>query len=258
MLTFLAGIFAVAYLYTYFAAVNQVRRKNGHYAYPQFEPRYPESMPPRVRHRFADEVPKLEAVGFSVVAYLYHEGLQKSHEQDSAVYMALLRNDETGDFAQLTELFVQFKHISNVVGYAAFATELPGGACISTSNTRTLSVFKPDPLRRDHKFPNVSDLRFLYRIHRALVGRDAPGRKGLLPSPGMEVPHMCESESRALMRQVECGYFYLDESRGMCRHTWKGALLMTGKLMYGVRDVRAALRDRRASKTLKSLGLKVA
>jgi len=78
-----------------------------------------------------------------------------------------------------------------------------------------------------------------------------------MPSPGMEVPQLCEAEARALRHQVECGYFYVDKSRGMCRHTWKGALVMTGKLMYGVREVRKALMKRRVRATLKSLGLKV-
>ena len=257
-ITFLAALFVVTYLYIYLKAANQVRLKHGQAAYPQFEHRTPESMPAGVRRMFAREVPRLEELGFRLVAYLHKGDLRQNVDRRADSYVALLRNDETGDFAVAAEIAVQVKHVSNSRALVWFTAELPGGACLSTSNTPTLSVFKPDPIRRDHKFPNVNDVRFLYRIHRALVGRDAPGRKGSLPSPGMEVPHMCETEARTLMRQVECGYFYLDESRGMCMYTWKGALVMTGKLMYGVRDVRAALRDRRALKTLKSLGLKAA
>jgi len=50
----------------------------------------------------------------------------------------------------------------------------------------------------------------------------------------------------------------VDEASGMCKYTWKGALVMTGKQMYGVKNVRAARARSRARATLSSLGLKAA
>jgi hypothetical protein len=258
MLTFIAATFAVAYVATYLSAVGQIRRKHNQPAYPQFDPRSPESMPPAARQRFERDVPRLEALGFDVVAYLHHSNLPKAEDRRAEVCLVLLRNEETGDLAQLAQIFVQVKHVNSSVGYATFVAELPGAAAVITSNSPNLGVFKPDPRRRGHLFTGLEDLRRLFRVHRALVERDAPGRKGILPSPGMEIPHLCDAESKAMRRQVECGYLYLDEASGMCRHTWKGALVMTGKLMYGVKDVRAALVRSRARATLSSLGSKAA
>ena len=255
-ITILAGLFAATYLYIYLKTADRIRRKHAHRAYPRFDPRTAETLPPKVRQRLAHDVSRLEPLGFAFVTYLYYSGLPEEDDGNSDAYLALLRNDETGDTASVLELFVRVMQSSSHKRMVKFETEFGGGEIICTTNTSTLGVFKPDPRRVTYPFPGVQDMRHLYRLHRALVERRAPGRKGLLSSPGMEVPHLCETEARALMNQVECGYFYMDESRGMCRHTWKGALLMTGKLMYGVREVRAALRDRRVRATLKSLGLK--
>jgi hypothetical protein len=255
-LTFLAAWPVAVYLYIYLKAADRIRRKHGHRAYPRYDPLAPESLPREVWQRFSKELPRLESLGFAVAAYLHHAGLPEEDDGSADVYLALLRNEETGDIALVSEFFIRVMHVSSHLRVVAFTRELGGGEAVITSNSRALSVFKPDPRRHALGLPGVEDTNYLYRVHRAFAERRAPGRKGLLPSPGMEVPHLCENESRAIARQVECGYFYVDESRAMCRHTWKGALLLTGKLMYGVRDVRKALRDRRVRATLRSLGLK--
>lgn len=252
----LAALSAATYLYIYLKAADRIRRKHAQRAYMRFDPRPPESLPAGVRQRFARDVPRLEGLGFAVVAYLHHAGLPEEDDGSADLYLAMLKNEATGDMASLAEFLVRVSQASSHLRVVTFTRELGGGEAVSTNNSRTLSVFKPDPRRRALGLPGVEDTHYLYRVHRAFAERRAPGRRGVLPSPGMEVPYLCETESRAIMRQVECGYFYLDEPRGMCRHTWKGALLMTGKLMYGVREVRAALRDRRVRVTLRSLGLR--
>lgn len=255
-LTLLAAWPVGFYLYVYLKAADRIRRKHAHSAYPRYEPLAPEGLPREVWQRFSKELPRLESLGFNAAAYLHHAGLPEEDDGSADVYVALLKNEGTGDIALVSEFFIRVMHANSHLRVVTFARDLGGGEAVVTNNSRTLSVFKPDPLRHALGLPGVEDTNYLFRVHRAFAERCAPGRRGLLPSPGMEVPYICETESRAIARQVECGYFYLDESRGMCRHTWKGALLMTGKLMYGVRDVRKALRDRRVRATLKSLGLK--
>jgi len=255
---FLAVTFAAAYVLIYLAAVDQIRRKQVYSAYPQFEPRAPGSMPPAVRQRFVSDVTRLEELGFSAVAYLHNPGMAERADGRCDVYCVVLRNEESGDLAQLVEMSVRVKHVSNNAGFATFVAELPGGACVGSSNSPIPGVFRPDPRRRVLAFPDVKDVGRLYRVHRALVERDAPGRKGVLPTAGMEVPHVCEWDAAAVRRQVECGYLYLNESRGTCGHTWKGALVMTAKLMFGIKDVRMALAKARSRATLNSLGLKAA
>jgi hypothetical protein len=253
---FLATLFVAFHAYVYLKVVVQLRRKHHIKAYPQFEPCHPESIPPGVRRWLSEEVPRLERLGFAFAAYLRSANLQREVDRRSGIYIAMLRNEKSGDLAVVTEVFARVERVGKNRRFVAFTAELPGGASLTTYNTESVGVFKPDPRRPNFRFPGIADARFLYRIHRALLERDAPGRKGLLPSPGMEVPYLCESESRALMRQVECGYLYMDEARGLCEYTWKGALVMTGKLMFGVKHVLKARHRARARATLRSLGLK--
>jgi hypothetical protein len=257
-LAFNAALFAVAYVGTYLLAVVQVRRKHAHEAYPRFEPRPLESMPRLVREKFKRELPGLEALGFAVVDYLHKAGLPKHESGRSDIFLALLKNEETGDLALLSEFFIQIKHVCRHVGLVSFTTDFADGSSVSTSNSSQVPVFKPDERRPSFRFPGVNDSRYLYQIHRALLNRHAPGRRGVLPTAGMEVPHLCEAEARTLRRQVECGYFYLDEASGLCVHTLKGALVMTGKQMYGIKNLLRASMKRRARMTLNSLGLRAA
>lgn len=254
-LAFYAAQFVALYLGIYLAAVFQVRRKLALNAFPQFEPRSLAGMPASVRARFEREVPRLEASGFVVVDYLHHAGL--AHARSDA-FVALLKNEESGDLAMVTEIFVQVGRGPKSVGLVAFTTELAGGRAVSTTNSSQVPAFKPDERRMGFRFPGVGDPRFLYRVHRALLARHAPGERGVLPSAGMEIPYLCEVEARASRRQVECGYFRLDEARGLCVHTWKGALIMTVKQMYGVKNLLRAAMRRRARLTLRSLGLSAA
>ena len=253
---FFVAFFLATYLFIYLKAADRIRRKHAQRAYPRFDPRTPESLPRAVQLRFAEDLSRLEALGFAFVTYLHYEEMPEEDDGDADVYLALLKNEESGDTAAVAEFFVRVMHVSSHHRILTFATDFGGGEYIRTNNSSVLGVFEPEPGRVGFQFPGVEDSRFLYRLHRALVERREPGRKGVLPSPGMEVPHLCESEARTLRYQVERGYFYIDESRGMCRHTWKGALVMTGKLMYGIKEVRLALMKRRVRATLKSLGLK--
>ena len=254
-LALVAVVLAAAYVYVYLKVVVHVRRKNGQKLYLPFESRTPAELPPAVWRKFAEMLPKLEALGFAVAGYVHHAGLPQDDIGRTDLYLALLRNDESGDLGTVTELFSQFKHVSSNVSFISFYTELEGGRSVATLNIPQVPVFKPDVRRPVFRFPDVGDPRFLYRVHRALLGRHAPGRRGVLPSAGMEVPFLCDSESRALRHQVECGYHYLDEAQGMCIPTWKGALLMTGRQMWGIRELLAARMRRQASSTLSSLGL---
>ncbi|MBV9928330.1 MAG: hypothetical protein JOZ96_25165 [Acidobacteria bacterium] len=246
---------AAFYIYVYLRVVIHVRRYHAQRLYLPFEPRSPESLPPDVRQKFTGTLPVLEALGFTVAGYVHHAGMPQNKAARIDLYAALLRNDESGDMCMVAMIFSQFKQASGKLGYVNFYTELADGRSVATVNAAQVPAFKPDGRRPVFRFPEVGDPRLLYRAHRALLGRRAPGQRGLLPTPGLELPFLCEAESRSLRHQVECGYHYLDGARGLCVPTWKGALLMTGKQMWGVKRLLLALMRRRARLTLSSLGL---
>lgn len=245
---------AAVYVYVYLRVAFHVRRNHGQRLYLPFEPRSPESLPPAVWRKFTEVLPGLERLGFAVTDYAHHAALPQDEGRHD-VYVALLRNDESGDLASVAEFFSQFRHVSNNFSLVSFHAELEGGESLTTMNSPLVSAFSKNRRRPVFHFPGVADTRLLFGAHRALLGRRAPGRRGTLPSPGLEVPAMCESEAKALRHQVECGNLYLDEARQLCIPTWKGALLMTGKQMWVVRSLLLAQGKLRARLTLSSLGV---
>src|ERR1044072_986753 len=253
-LAFVLAALAVFYLYVYLRVVFHVRRNHGQRLYLPFQSLAPESLPPAVWRKFTEVLPGLERLGFVVTDYVHHAGMPQD-EGHHDIYAALLRNDESGDCASVAEFFSQFRHGSNKVSLVAFHTELRGGNSFTTLNSSVVPAFSVNPRRPVFRFPEVLDTRLLFRAHRALVGRRAEGRRATLPSPGMEVPFMCESEAKSQLHQIESGNLYLDEARQMCIPTWKGALLMTGRQMWGVRPLLLAQMRVQARLTLRSLGL---
>jgi hypothetical protein len=255
---FFAAVLAGGYVYAYAKTVVLVRRKHGQKAYPQFEPRSAGGLPPQVSETFDRKVPQLEAMGFRVVGYFYLEGLPQDETTDVDLYIALLKNEEAGDFASLFEVFAAHEHVKKHEGIVGFATDFADGTTFRTSNSKLASSFKADPENPSFKFPGVDDPRLLYRAHRGLLARHAPGRRGVLPSPGLEVVHLSHAETVALRRQAEFGYFYFDEAADLFRPTWRGACVMVAKQMPGVADVLRAADRARASRALASLGERAA
>ena len=253
-LAFALAALAALYVYVYLRVVFHVRYNHGQRLYLPFEPRLPESLPPAVWRKFTEILPGLERLGFVVTDYVHHAALPQDEGRHD-VYAALLRNDESGDSAAVAQFFSQFRQASINFSLVSFHAELEGGDSLTTLNASQVPAFSKNPRRPVFRFPGVGETRLLFSAHRALLGRRAPGRRGTLPSPGMEVPFMCESEAKALRHQIECGNLYLDAARQMCVPTWKGALLMTGKQMWGVKSLLLAQMKLRAKLTLSSLGL---
>jgi hypothetical protein len=56
-----------------------------------------------------------------------------------------------------------------------------------------------------------------------------------------------------MARHVDLGYYYRDELAGVQRPTLKGAYLMSWRLLWPVKPIRAALRRSKAQRLLREL-----
>lgn len=247
---------AALFVYVYVRASVHVRRKQAFEAYPQFEPRSPAGLPPPVREAFDRDVPRVEALGFSVVGYFYQRAMREDETLELDNYLASLRNEETGDTAQLMEISVRSAKAENHLSVRGFSAEFAEGDSLSTVAARQVSSFKPDPRHPTFRLPEVDDPRLLFTAHRRLREREAPGRAAVLPTRGLEVVHLSHVETRALRQQAEFGYYRFDAEADMFRPTWKGAFLMTARQMWVINGLLLARQRARAEATLKSLGLR--
>src|SRR5207247_7841306 len=114
-------------------------------------------------------------------------------------------------------------------------TEFADGHEIDTSNSSTVNVFYKLPQRTATRIPHLKDLDKLCYVHSYLV-RQRDG-KAILPEPGKEVEHLDESVNKSLRQQAELGLLFLDEKTQRYRHTWKGAIRSTWRLLWPAKPI---------------------
>lgn len=247
-----ATVFALGYLLPLVVGALAVHRLSRMESLPRFEPRSPRSMPEEVQGFIADCVLPLRAEGFEPVGYYHMLGTASKIE----TFVALFQNRAAGDEAAVVSGYsmnMDAPPMSNhVVG---FSTEFADNTSVNVTNDSMPALFAPDARHVHYKFPGLRDFTRLYKAHRALVARHAPGRSGVLPTEGLEAVNLSNTWNRDFGRQIELGYYYEDAADGTFRPTLRGAFVMTSKCLWPVKNVRAARLRTRAAATLKSLNL---
>ncbi|HKR02608.1 MAG TPA: hypothetical protein VJT09_18160 [Pyrinomonadaceae bacterium] len=251
VLLFFSIAVASGLLYPIIATIIKLRLTSRTASYPLFEQRSVEALPPTAQNYFRRLAGTLQAQGFSDAMYLYQGGQLAG----TTCFLMLMKNHAAGDMVCAGDFHFAVKDFYRNTNYLEFATDLSNGVCINSNNTEDPSVFKPDPANPVFKFPGLKDSWRLYEAHRRLIARHAPGELRVLPSEGMEISHICSSVKRSLEKQVEYGYYYKEQPSGDYRPTWKGAVTMTFRVAWPVRDLKMAALRNRAAQTLRSLGL---
>ena len=183
---------------------------------------------------FAQHVQAITELGFTRVANLHSPGGQ------TKMFMTILRNDATRDFAHVTEI-VAFMNGSIVpvtrLQYMEFATEFENGLEIDTNNSVQPGVFSEIPLKRINRLAGIEDPALVYSIHRSYVnGVNSPLKT--LPEPGMEVDAIHEGMAKDLERQRSFGFLKFDSATDNYSPTVKGAVIMTWRLVWPVGAIR--------------------
>jgi len=131
-----------------------------------------------------------------------------------------------------------------------------GGRTLTVHNSPLPGVFGPVPGKEKVRLRDVRDPTRLVRIYQALVAQ----RYGALrrePADYQADPgaFLAAAMTRELRQQVDTGYLWLDDRAGVYRPTWKGAFLMTWKLLQPFRDIGEWRSDRRARALARELHL---
>jgi hypothetical protein len=137
-----------------------------------------------------------------------------------------------------------------------FQTQFQDGTEIATANNQ-LTVGLPSlPGITALWLPEVRDPIQLYRIHDQVRDLMGLGMKRVSVGPD-PAAYLTAGRNRMLAHFVVTGYYYLDEARGVYRPTWKGALLMTWRLLWPIRPLYRAWRRRRTREFLREHGLQL-
>ena len=252
MLTVVFGLIVICVVIVpYLAAPLLIRLVHKQPSNPRIEQFGAEAVPPDAAGFFRHVADSLAAQDFAPAAYLRWDNPEAHIE----MHLLVLSNAAARESAAAIDMRVTklgATHFSQ--RYVEFCTEFANGEEIGTLNSHTAYVTKPDPLKRLFRFPSVQNPLMLYGAHRQLVDRHAPPAARFIPTPGTEHLHLAHGIEKANRRQVEFGYMYLDEAAGAYRPTLRGAFMMTWKLAWPVKQVRAALAKKAATETLHSLG----
>lgn len=210
-----------------------------------------EQFPSDVHDHFLDAIEGMDEMGFQIAAYFAQTG----QVPNLTTYLAVLQNRVQKDHAVAVAMLVTQAGARTIrTAYACFCCRFEDGSSMNTGNCGELIVHAPIPTRRQTAFPEIRDLSRLYRIHQALCGR-AGGAKRALPARESLASVIAEDMVKELREQQGLGYYWLDEAAGCFRPTWKGACIMTWKLVWPVSSVRRFLRGRRNAALLDELGL---
>ena len=169
-------------------------------------------------------------------------------------HVALFRDERTKEVAKLLGSVAGTGVARRIALLAVFHTEFGDGTEVITSNSRAPRIFPPigEPVHT-FTFPLVEYTGRLLTIHRALSRRFDAGRTRVDPIGRDSIAFQKRVEVRQLEKQVEWGYYKLDEAEGVQRPTWKGALLMTWRMLPPWKQIRHARRLRQAERTLREL-----
>ncbi len=219
----------------------RVRLKNWHSAEAEYEPCDRSALAGDVDGLVAG----LEDLGFVVRGHWYLTGHSRASGQ-----LTLLENPQTLD---LGRVFVTVagarRHVT-----VQFQTRFDDGTEVVTANNEITAGLPSLPETTALWLPQVRDARALYRIHQEVLEHLGAG-KNRLPLGDAPYTFLSEGRRRTNAHHVQTGYFFLDESQGVYRPTWKGALLMTTRLRWPVRPLYRAWRRRRTSQLLCRLGI---
>ncbi len=214
----------------------------------------PAELPSQVAAFFHLSAEQMEPIGFRAVRHFLISDLLpnvtavivvfENRVQDEVAIAAVMfaYKDSSGK----KEVLLQEK-------YVEFSTEFINDTEISTNNNRQESAFKPVSRRRIMQFPDTEDISTLYSAHQLLLQRFATQPKRTLPHPEQWAEEIRNNMTRELLEQIETGYLKTDASQEFFLATWKGAYLMTWKLMLPIAQIRRWNRRRKARHLLSEI-----
>jgi hypothetical protein len=206
-----------------------------HLAKPRFESFDPLNPPLPLPPGYAQNISRLEELGFQLVAHLFFAG----NSTKVRCVLTLLTNWEQKDRAMVVHILAESPPVTRVVSnYVEFYTHFADGSEVDTNNSRQPAGFVEVPEKKVYRVPHLTDVKRLYTLHRALLAQRPAPEKFL---PGAEVSSLITVMERDYAREASFGRLRLDKSGMWYRLTVKGAIISALKFGWPVGQVRRRL-----------------
>jgi hypothetical protein len=209
-------------------------------------------LPDDLAAAFMDSREALARQGYALRADLAHENPKAKIQ----LRIALLEDGTRGDLALVAGARSTNPKVKITACHVEFLTKFADGSTLTVTNTQDPEVYAEVAGRTIERFPQVRDPARLQRVNRALLERSFAGREPQRLEMGQDpAAFVRDAMDREYRHQIGAGLLRLDEGRQMYRPTWRGAWLMTWRLLPPLRQVIRARRLRRATALLAALGL---
>ncbi len=186
----------------------------------------------------------LEESGFKTVASL------KKEMPNGTLFLMLFHNREQADIAAAYSLGTSKRNT-----YVEYCTKFENGFDICTNNSRIpLGTIAPEPYRSAYQYPSIEVVN-LYRVHQEILKKYGPSSPKIIPPEEKAVQDLFDGLRKAHEYQVTAGYMKYDARSDTDSPTIKGAVLMTWKMCFPVRQIRSHIYKSRFHKILKHLRL---
>lgn len=137
-----------------------------------------------------------------------------------------------------------------------FQTRFEDGTEIATANPQHTVGLPSLPEITVLWLLELRDAEQLYHVHTKVTAFLGVGKKRRAVGHD-PAAFLSAGQNRMYAHWVESGYYYFDERRRVYRPTWKGALLMTGRLVWPIQPLYRAWRRRPTRKLLGELGVRL-
>lgn len=205
----------------------------------------PATLPAQVRAIIDRWSRQIQATGFTEVG-TYDLGIMASNTHSFIAYFV---NRSAGDFANVSVVL----SAKGAQGYFEFSSSFTNGLTLDTNVNKIISATATPADILIFRFPKVASPVELYPIHRALIQKHAAFLRPQLPPEGEEATRIEKQIGRFAPVQVDAGYMSLAPGGTHYCLTWKGAFLMTWKLLWPTSLIRKALYRMEMDKVLRSL-----
>jgi hypothetical protein len=139
--------------------------------------------------------------------------------------------------------------------YLEFSTQIPGGVSLETNSNRILPLAPENEVIRVFRFPEISEIAELHRVHRQIVVKYIDG-PWIRPEPQDDtIARIKRTIEGYGPRLCELGYFRRTETGESYRLTWKGAFRVAWNGIWPVSAIRRSVARYQMQNELQSLEL---
>lgn len=210
-------------------------------AEPNIESHKPDTFPQDVQDYFLQNIPALEKQEFKVICSWISE-----QDTPMMLHCCMLKHTNMQDMAMIVVG-------QNDIRYIEFGSEFNGLDISTNNNLQHPLVFPERQDTKKYSFPNISDPGELYAIHQLLLRRDAKDAAPKTVADGMELDGVKKGIIREMERNVADGYYRFDAAAEGYRPTVKGAVLMTWKMIWPLKNIVRARHTRKMERVLQEV-----